>query len=244
MDTGTSMAHKRLRRGYWGLTGRWCCQRLGDVLVAFIADKGLAERFLLLKSTLFQGDSRGWVFVCCLSLWEMGSLVSSHSHTHTQIQEREVRAREWGREVHAHTSSKSSTSPSLSSCSLFASAYCIIALTLDFCQSLSIRKKWQIHMFWQTAGEEIGGFSFWMLRNFKSDWQLDASVPFLKSWYGVCRGMSYLSGCSCRCLSCRFVILQGALVSPGSSDLVTQRWSVCDSTIKVAEGHVRNSFWK
>lgn len=35
---------ERLRRGCWGLTGRWCCQRLGDALVAFSADKGLAER--------------------------------------------------------------------------------------------------------------------------------------------------------------------------------------------------------
>lgn len=102
MDTGTSMAHKRLRRGYWGLTGRWCCQRLGDVLVAFIADKGLAERFLLLKSTLFKGDSRGWVFVCCFSLWEMGSLVSSHSHTHTNSGKRgkSKRVRERGARTH------------------------------------------------------------------------------------------------------------------------------------------------
>ncbi|CAB1449453.1 unnamed protein product [Pleuronectes platessa] len=45
--------------GNRGLTGRWCCQRLCDVSVAFTADKGLAERFLLLKSTLFMGDSRG-----------------------------------------------------------------------------------------------------------------------------------------------------------------------------------------
>lgn len=55
MDTGTSVAHKELRRGFRGLTGRWCCQRLSGVLVAFSDDKGLAERFLLLKSTLFKG---------------------------------------------------------------------------------------------------------------------------------------------------------------------------------------------
>lgn len=41
MDTGTSVAHKRLGGG--GLTGRWCCQRLHDVEVAFSADEGLAE---------------------------------------------------------------------------------------------------------------------------------------------------------------------------------------------------------
>lgn len=243
MDTGTSMAHKRLRRGYWGLTGRWCCQRLGDVLVAFIADKGLAERFLLLKSTLFKGDSRGWVFVRCFSLWEMGSLVSSHSHTHTNSGKRgkSKRVRERGARTHILEIQLFPLSVFLLSVCLSLLHYCT-----DFRLLSKLINKKEVadsHVL-ANCREGIGGFIFWMLRHFKSDWQLDASVPFLKSWYGVCRGMSYLSGCSCRCLSCRFVILQGALVSPGSSDLVTQRWSVCDSTIKVAEGHVRNSFWK
>lgn len=56
--------------------------------------------------------------------------------------------------------------------------------------------------------------------------------------------VSYLSGCSCQCLSCWFVISQGALVSPGSSDWVTQSWRVCDSTVKVPEGQVKKCFLK
>lgn len=65
------------------------------------------------------------------------------------------------REVHTHTHPWNPASSPLCLSALFASAYCIIALTLDFCQGLSIREKKHIHMFWQTGGE---GKGFYFLR--------------------------------------------------------------------------------
>lgn len=177
MDTGTSMAHKRLRRGYWGLTGRWCCQHLCNMLVVFRADKGLAERFLLLKSTLFTGDSRGWVFACCFFFSLSERLVSSHSHCTR-------------RERCTHTSSKSSFFPSLSFCSVCLS---LLHYCTDFrLLSRLINKREVAHShvlanWWGRKGvlfSERGR----MLRYFKSEWQLDASVLLLKTWYGVCSG--------------------------------------------------------
>ncbi len=177
--------------------------------------------------------------VCVLFFFfhrEMGSLVSSHSHMKQ-------------REVHTHMREIHTTFfPSLSFCSLFASAYCIIALTLDFCQSLSISEKWQIHMSWQTGGEGKG-FLFSergrTLRYFKSQrvWVTAGCQRAVPQVTIRClQRVSYLSGCSCQCLST--VISQGALESLGSSDWVTQSWRLCDSTVKVPEGHVKKYFLK
>lgn len=74
---------------------------------------------------------------------------------------------------------------------LLAPAYCTIALTLDFCQSLSIREKWQIHMSWQTGGEGKGVlFSERgrMLRCFKSQ---RVSESLSDSWMPACCSSSH-----------------------------------------------------
>lgn len=193
MDTGTSMVHKRLRRGCWGLTGRWGCQRLCDVSVAFSADKGLAERFLLLKSTLFVGGLER------MSVCVPESLVCSHSHM-----------------KHAHTHPRTS-SPL---CSLLH----ITALTSDFCQSLSIREKWHIHMSSKT-GEE-GGF-FFLFSVSVSDSQ-DAGVPFLKSRYGVVFCLA--------ALCCWFVISPRALASTGSTHPSTLGYTKLKGVLRRCQG--------
>lgn len=152
MNTGTSMAHKRPRRGYWGLAGRWCCQRLCNMSVAFSADKGLAERFLLLKSTLFVGGlQRMSVCVLCVFFF-----LSSQRNGELSLRSFSPQ------KSRTHASPKNPTSfhplSRLSPRSLFASAYCIIAPTSDFWRhGLSIREKWQIHMF---GGKKKGVFIF------------------------------------------------------------------------------------
>lgn len=76
------------------------------------------------------------------------------------------------RERGAHTKPQNPTSSPLCLSALFASAYCFVALTLDFCQGLSIKTKQHSHMLWQTGGEGKEGFIFREKQNaeiFKSE---------------------------------------------------------------------------
>lgn len=173
--------------------------------------------------------------VCVLFfLREMGSLVSSHSHC-----------------THPRKSNSTFSSPlCLSELKLLSVCLSLLHYCTDFrllSRLINKREVADSHVLANQRGRKRG-FLFCergrTVRYFKSQrvWVTAGCQCAVSQVMIRClRRVSHLSGCSCRRLSCWFVISWGDLVSPGSSDWVIQSWRVHDSAVKVPEGHVKNT---